>query len=492
MLALRTCFNGIKILLTAPSDAAADVLATRLAPHCNTSQLFRLYYWQRPRNAVPTILLPYTKSYSRLQGTLGHSQADIANSYLFEMPSLHELAGFDIVVSTCGLAGALAQFDTADYKVKFDVVMVDEAANALEAEVLVPISLSKSNGCVVLAGDPMQLAASVRSPLTSRFQLFSSILERLLRGSIYRDVSVSMNTKNLSLPIMEAAVDAHDSKIKLGDNNNGVFLTKNYRSNAAIIGLSSKIFYHSSLRPMGDPAVIDSLVDCKVLQNKNFPCMFVGVEGLHERDDIDSPSFYNINELLKIRQLISTMVHDSKQVQAKEVGVICAFRSQVLRMRVVLRETGLSDVNVGSIEDYQGQENRVIIISTVLSSRVIPFEDHEGNHALIGDFRRFNVAITRAIALCIVVGNPYHLHADKRCWYQFLKYCHENDSLVDCPSGLFQTPGTSIENKTPSSVDISSILEKLNLYCIEESETDTNSAKHSKFANTDLQWRVML
>ena len=493
MLALRNCFKGIKILLTAPSDAAADVLATRLVPHFDTSQLFRLYYWQRPRSAVPTTLLPYTKSYSRLnlkgERYLGHSQADIANSYLFEMPPLHELEKFEIIVSTCGLSGALAQFDNADSKLQFDVVMVDEAANALEAEVLVPISLCKSNGCMVLAGDPMQLSASVRSPLTSRFQLFSSILERLLRGSVYRDVSVSMNTKNLSLPIMEAVVDAHDSKSKLGDNNNGIFLTKNYRSNPAIIGLSSKIFYHSSLCSAGDPAITNSLVDCVVLRNKKFPCMFVGVEASHEREDIDSPSFYNINELLKIRELIVSMVHDSKQVQAKEVGVICAFRSQVLRMRVVLREAGLSDVNVGSIEDYQGQENRVIIISTVLSSRVIPFEDHEGNHALIGDFRRFNVAITRAIALCIVVGNPYHLHADKRCWYKFLKYCHENDSLVDCPSGLFQTPATSENSKT---VDISSILEKLNLYCVEDSETDTNSKTHLKFANADLQWRVML
>ena len=479
--------------MTAPSDAAADVLATRLAPHCNSSQLFRLYYWQRPRSAVPTALLPYTKSYSRLKDTNGYSKADIANSYLFEMPSLQTLTSYDIIVSTCGLAGALAQVGSPpDLKLQFDVVMVDEAANALEAEVLVPISLCKSNGCVVLAGDPMQLAASVRSPLTSRFQLFSSIQERLLRGLIYRNVNISMNTKNLSLPIMAAAAaDAQDNMSNLGECNNGVFLTKNYRSNAAIIGLSSKIFYNSSLHPMGDPAVINSLVDNNLLPNKKFPCMFVGVEGLHEHD-VDSPSFFNISELFKIRELITDIVHGSAQVQAKEVGVICAFRSQVLRMRVILRESGLSDVNVGSIEDYQGQENKVIIISTVLSSRVKAFEDHEGNHALIGDFRRFNVAITRAIALCVVVGNPYHLFEDKRCWYQFLKYCHENDSLINCPAGLFQAAVVEPGEDSKPTVDIAKILEKLNLYSVDDSETDLDSSKHLKFMNADLQWRVML
>ena len=202
--------------------------------------------------------------------------------------------------------------------------------------------------------------------------------------------------------------------------------------------------------------------------------------------------FYNISELFKIRELITDIVHGSAQVQAKEVGVICAFRSQVLRMRVILRESGLSDVNVGSIEDYQGQENKVIIISTVLSSRVKAFEDHEGNHALIGDFRRFNVAITRAIALCVVVGNPYHLFEDKRCWYQFLKYCHENDSLINCPAGLFQAAVVAPGEDSKPTVDIAKILEKLNLYSVDDSETDLDSSKHLKFMNADLQWRVML
>ena len=59
---------------------------------------------------------------------------------------------------------------------------------------------------------------------------------------------------------------------------------------------------------------------------------------------------------------MQSLVTDTKEwprgerVTTKDVGVICAFRAQVLKMRVLLREVGLGGVNVGSVEDYQGQE----------------------------------------------------------------------------------------------------------------------------------------
>ena len=92
------------------------------------------------------------------------------------------------------------------------------------------------------------------------------------------------------------------------------------------------------------------------------------------------------------------------------------------KVRLLLRARELGAVRVGTVDDFQGQEARIIFISTVLSR---PSSDPLGvgpnprgmtDHAhsaaadpAIGFFRnpnRFNVAITRAQALMVVLGHP--------------------------------------------------------------------------------------
>ena len=70
-----------------------------------------------------------------------------AESIDFDLPPHDILAGLQIIVSTCGSAGSLRS--RCDL---FDVVVVDEASQAVEAEVLIPISLCKCGGIVVIAG----------------------------------------------------------------------------------------------------------------------------------------------------------------------------------------------------------------------------------------------------------------------------------------------------------------------------------------------------
>lgn len=48
-----------------------------------------------------------------------------------------------------------------------------------------------------------------------------------------------------------------------------------------------------------------------------------------------------------------------------DFGVICPYRKQVLYVRQALRAANLGGVRVGNVDDYQGQEAKVVIISTV-------------------------------------------------------------------------------------------------------------------------------
>ena len=91
------------------------------------------------------------------------------------------------MVATCGTAGAIRHFSDHNEKVtSFDLVIVDEASQAIEAETYVPLSLCKPyHGVMILAGDPHQLGASVRSPFYHMDSATESLLDTLLKSDAY-------------------------------------------------------------------------------------------------------------------------------------------------------------------------------------------------------------------------------------------------------------------------------------------------------------------
>ena len=90
-----------------------------------------------------------------------------------------------------------------------------------------------------------------------------------------------------------------------------------------------------------------------------------------------------------------------------DIGVITPYRQQVLKLKKTLENIDMPEIKVGSVEQFQGQERKVIIVSTVRST--IKHNDFDRVHCLgfLSNPRRFNVAITRAISLLIVTGNPH-------------------------------------------------------------------------------------
>ena len=70
----------------------------------------------------------------------------------------------------------------------------------------------------------------------------------------------------------------------------------------------------------------------------------------------------------------------------------------------------MTDVTVGTTEEFQGQERKVIILSTVRSSPEYVSLDIKHRLGFLKDPKRFNVSITRSQALLIVVGNPNILY----------------------------------------------------------------------------------
>mmetsp|Transcript_44975 Transcript_44975/g.37876 ORF Transcript_44975/g.37876 Transcript_44975/m.37876 type:complete len:92 (+) Transcript_44975:203-478(+) len=65
----------------------------------------------------------------------------------------------------------------------------------------------------------------------------------------------------------------------------------------------------------------------------------------------------------------------------------------------------LYKMKVGIVEQFQGQEKEIIIISCVRSSSDEVYKDQLLNIGLINNSKRMNVAISRAIDLLIIIGN---------------------------------------------------------------------------------------
>jgi superfamily I DNA and/or RNA helicase len=99
------------------------VLCERLCCRLTRSQLFRLNWWQRLSASVPAKLRPYT--------------LDVHD--IFEMPPVDMLHMYQVIVCNCGTAGALK---TLPSPMLFDVVIVDEASQAMEAEVHITVASS--------------------------------------------------------------------------------------------------------------------------------------------------------------------------------------------------------------------------------------------------------------------------------------------------------------------------------------------------------------
>ena len=194
------------------------------------------------------------------------------------------------------------------------------------------------------------------------------------------------------------------------------YLVENYRSMAAMLMAPSGLFYDGSLISSAKDVRI---VDWSGLPNPHVPIVFRNCDTEDGTVD-EGASWYNEGEIDQIVDTILTLQVDRPDIQAKEIAVITPWREQVWRIRARLRSHGLHGVDVGHVESYQGAEFRVTILSCVRSRRRFIAGDRHAGTGLYDQPKRFNVAITRAKELLVVIGNADVLRGDAH-WRGFLQ-----------------------------------------------------------------------
>lgn len=258
-------------------------------------------------------------------------------------------------VLCCTCIGSGIKFDRIWGKDRFDIVIIDEAAQATEPETLIPIV----RGCKKLAlfGDECQLGPVVCDNEARQSGLAYSMFRRLLR-------------------------------LKFPD----FLLKEQYRINSHIWEVTSKSLYHGRVHSLVDQA--DEINTCPGFPwpQPGHPIMFWSCHGTEQKEP--GGSIRNITEAKRVLQVIRRFV--SVQVAEERIGVITFYEAQRREINERLRQSGLR-MQAQNVDSFQGQENDFIILSCVRSN-------DEGDVGFL-DFRRVNVALTRVKLGLVLIGN---------------------------------------------------------------------------------------
>jgi superfamily I DNA and/or RNA helicase len=241
---------------------------------------------------------------------------------------------------------------------RFDVVFIDEAGQALEPACWVPILKAEK---VVMAGDPFQLPPTVKSMEADRGGLSKTLLEK----GIERHERVSL-------------------------------LKTQYRMHKDIMAFSNDKFYGNQLE--AHPSVSDQLLD-----GHSVAAEFIDTAGCgyNEQEGEDGESRANPEEAQLIRRYVERELSGISAFNS--IAVISPYRAQI----DILDETFATDkrVVVNTIDSFQGQERDVVLISLVRSN-------DSGEIGFLKDYRRLNVALTRAKKKLVVFGDSATLASD--------------------------------------------------------------------------------
>ncbi|GAA5833572.1 hypothetical protein JCM5353_000835 [Sporobolomyces roseus] len=427
------------VLVCGASNPSTDTLALRLRS-LMPSQLLRLNHPNRPFNEVRRELLPFC-----------HVDGEV-----FGTPDVQTLLSKRVICTTVLDCSILLESRLTNSNLStlerhlserlhpemrrttletphFDYLLIDEAAQATESDLLPALAVVATDTSVcspahiTICGDSQQLSPHIVSPLARDHDLDVSLLERLLRLPLYADHPYARRSRRRN-PEVKWEIETTPF----------VDLVRNYRSVEEILWLPSTLFYHETLLPFASSTIQQTpLRSWSGLPNPSFPLLFHHSAG-EDFEVEEGSSFYNPSEINLVVQYIQDLVKDGEErghgkVRAKEISVISPFREQVWRIRLRLRKLGLGDVDVGNVEALQGAENRIVILSPVRSINVRWIEhDRLTNRGLIREPKRFNVAMTRAKELLIVTGNAQTLTLDSY-WRAFYQLCVRNKCYVGPP-----------------------------------------------------------
>ncbi|EDR26702.1 hypothetical protein EDI_272190 [Entamoeba dispar SAW760] len=264
-------------------------------------------------------------------------------------------------------------------KQKFFASIVDEAAQSLEPETLAGIINVRK---AVLIGDIQQLQPTCLSTEAREAGFQKSMFERFMANT----------------------------QIKR------TMLKTQYRMHPAIVEFSNKMFYSSKLENgVSNEDRFDSRI-INFFPDYTNPIMFINCDGREECGS-SGTSYNNEGEVLIIKHIVGGLLKN--KVKENEIGIISPYQAQ----QELISQCVSTKIKVANIDGFQGNEKEYIIFSCVRSNQTLGI-------GFVSDYKRLNVALTRAKCGLIVIGNIQTLIGSK-VWSMLVHHFYLRDALFE-------------------------------------------------------------
>ncbi|GMG98866.1 hypothetical protein Nepgr_000706 [Nepenthes gracilis] len=374
----------VRVLVCAPSNSALDEIVLRVLNTGVRDENDRAYNPKivriglKPHHSVQTVSMDYLVEQKRAgmeEQKQGGETDSIRASILDESV---------IVFSTLSFSGSSI---FSKLSCGFDVVIIDEAAQAVEPATLVPLV----NGCkqVFLVGDPVQLPATVISAKAEKLGYGMSLFKRFQRAGY---------------PVL--------------------MLRTQYRMHPEIRSFPSREFYADALEDGSD---VEEQTKRSWHDYRCFgPFCFFDIHEGAESQPRGSGSWLNADEVEFVLLMYQKLVARYPELKSSSrLAIISPYRHQVRLFRKRFEEifgSGSEKVaDINTVDGFQGREKDVAIFSCVRANK-------DRGIGFVADFRRMNVGITRARSSILVVGCASTLKRDKH-WNNLLESAEKRNCI---------------------------------------------------------------
>lgn len=385
---LQLIDNAEKVLVSAPSNTAVDNISkgliqagVRLLRVGNTSKVDETIFAYTPEGKLNNskaqkeikqlkiraeefrrMALKYKRSFGKAEREQRNLLFKEVKDIRAEIKKIQAYNEEKLFEEAEVIAGTpIGLYDSNIRNLRFQTLVMDEAGQCIEPLAWCIFPLSQK---IVLAGDHWQLPPAVLSNEAARSGFNRSILE-----------------------------------VAIEKVPNVFLLNIQYRMRQAIAGFSSNYFYNNLLLSAGH------------LQNTGVHLSFIDTagSGFNEMHGPDGSSLQNEGELRIVQKLLET-----ESLDLLTTAFISPYSGQVAAAKEVLQK----QLRISTIDSFQGQEKENIIVSLVRSN-------DEGDIGFLKDYRRMNVAITRAKEQLFVIGDSATIGADA-FYNAFLTYIEKH------------------------------------------------------------------
>lgn len=335
----------------------------------------------------------------------------------------------DIVgVTTTGLARELHLLR----KLRTKVMLCEEAGEVLEAHILTAMLPSVEQA--ILIGDHEQLRPQIQNyqlqstnPSGIQYSLDMSLFERLVQPPLSRD-------PKLPVSVLETQRRMHPSIAEMVRSTLYKHLkdAENVIDYPEVVGMRRRLFWlhHEMLEAgaaMEDPHNTSHSNDHEVEMTACLVSHLVR-QGEYSPEDIAVLTPY-VSQLQKLRwrmageSTFAVALDDRDLEELDELEISQSEKPPVPHHQSVAKTTLAKSVRLATVDNFQGEEAKVVIISLVRSNP-------QNRCGFLSTSNRINVLLSRAKHGCYIIGNS-KTYSNVQMWKQIIHLLQANNNFGD-------------------------------------------------------------